>query len=102
MKISTIQAAARRHGLTAKLVESEDPDTEDDSIELSNGVSIQMSLCGTPEGLHCITTVPEWTDFHDYWDQVPAVDLIMTRALALRKKVDAHNAKHPQEVSNGR
>jgi len=105
MKLSTIRRVAVLYGLTAKFAVSEEPDTTDDEIELSNGVRIQMSSCGTPVGIHCTTEIPEWTSFDKYWDRTPPALTIITEAIELRKKVDAHNAEHTpkkEEATNGR
>lgn len=100
MKLSTIRAAAKLFGLTAKFEAAEDPETGDDDVVLSNGVRIQMSGCGTPVGIHCITEIPEWTSFDKYWEGVPSAAAIIIAAVELKKKVDVHNAEHAKETSN--
>ena len=97
MKLSTIRRVAKIYGLTATFVESDEPDCTDDDVVLSNGVRIQMSGCGTPLGIHCTTEIPEWTSFDKYWDKTPPVLTVVTEAVELRKKVDAHNLKHAKK-----
>ena len=102
MKITTLRAAARRHGLTVTKVTDEDPlEGEDGEVMLSNGVGVQVSACGTPVGVTGIVLIPEWTMFDKYWTQTPhTADEIMEEAHALRKRMDAHLAEHAKETSN--
>lgn len=98
MKISTLRAAAKRHGLRVTKVVGGDPlENEDGDIELSNGVSIQVSLEGVPVGVTGIALISERTIFDQYWDEIPTADGIMRAAIKLKKRIDVHLAKHTKK-----
>lgn len=85
MLISQLALAAKKAGLSiTKTVKADPFEDVDGEIHLSNGVFIQVSDCGCPQGVYFIVEQPEWC----MWDTMFEHPETMTPAAVIKKALE--------------